>query len=82
MNDIRQSTKDMVSPTALREKYGDAIGMDVWRILQIVDKNDKAIITVITAMDALQNESQRKALIDKIWERHYQKIANSVIAIN
>lgn len=82
MGDIRQETVMAMRPKGLQDKYGDSLGTDIWKVLQVVDRKDSAICSVLNAMDNLVTDDQRQELIKVIWQRYYQKIACDAIGIN
>lgn len=68
-------------PQTLRSKYGDSMGTDIWRALQVVDRKDRAICSVLDAFDELVTDEQRCELVKTIWQRYYNKIAMNAIEI-
>lgn len=81
MGDIRQETVVAMMPQTLRSKYGDSMGTDIWRALQVVDRKDHAICSVLDAFDELVTDEQRHELVKAIWQRYYNKIAMNAIEV-
>ena len=51
----------------------------MWRVLSIVEKNDTAIKELLDALDRLE-QTNRKALIQHLWTRYYDSVADKVLA--
>lgn len=81
MGDIRQETAMAMLPQTLRSKYGDSIGSEIWKVLQVVDRRDQAICSVLDALDNLVTDEQKEELLKVIWKRYYQKIASCAIEV-
>lgn len=81
MGDIRQETAMAMLPQTLRSKHGDSIGSEIWKVLQVVDRRDQAICSVLDALDNLVTDEQKEELLKVIWQRYYQKIASCAIKL-
>lgn len=63
----------------LQQKYGEIIGMEVWKVFAVIKYDDEAEKRLLNALDGLFDDEQRRALISKIWDRYYEQVADSVI---
>lgn len=68
-----------LSPQALRIRYGNVLAMEIWKLLQVVDLNVEECNFFFSVIDKLHTESQQQALIDKVWDVYYEKVANSIL---
>lgn len=71
-----------LSPQALRIRYGNVLAMEIWKLLQVVDLNVEECNFFFSVIDKLHTESQQQALIDKVWDVYYEKVANSILGIS
>ena len=71
-----------LSPQALRSRYGNVLAMEIWKLLQVVDLNAEECNIFFSVIDKLRTESQQQALIDKVWDVYYEKVANSILGIS
>lgn len=71
-----------LSPQALRSRYGNVLAMEIWKLLQVVDLNAEECNIFFSVIDKLHTESQQQALIDKVWDVYYEKVANSILGIS
>lgn len=80
MGDIKQATQEAIMPKALRSEFGDAVGNEVWKVMQVVDRKNDAIQTVLTALKNADTDERRMMIVDAIWRQYYQKIAAIAIS--
>ena len=71
-----------LSPQALRSRYGNVLAMEIWKLLRVVDLNAEERNIFFSVIDKLHTESQQQALIDKVWDVYYEKVANSILGIS
>ena len=48
----------------------------------MVDLNAEECNIFFSVIDKLHTESQQQALIDKVWDVYYEKVANSILGIS
>lgn len=82
MGDIKQATQEAIMPKALRNEFGDALGNEVWKVMQIVDRRNDAIQGTLAALRNVDTDEQRMMIVSAIWQRYYQKIASKAIEIS
>ena len=79
MGNISERVAKQILPAELQKNYGNEFGIEVWRVLSIVEKNDTAIKELLDALDRLE-QPNRKALIQHLWTRYYDFVADKVLA--
>ena len=79
MGNISERVAKQILPAELQKNYGNEFGIEVWRVLSIVEKNDTAIKELLDALDRLE-QTNRKALIQHLWTRYYDFVADKVLA--
>lgn len=71
-----------ISPEVLRSRYGNVLSMEIWKLLQVVDLNAEECNIFFSVIDKLHTEAQQQALIEKVWDVYYEKVANSILGIS
>lgn len=71
-----------ISPEVLRSRYGNVLSMEIWKLLQVVDLNTEECNIFFSVIDKLHTEAQQQALIEKVWDVYYEKVANSILGIS
>lgn len=79
MGNISERVAKQILPIELQKNYGNEFGIEVWRVLSIVEKNDTAIKELLDALDRLE-QTNRKSLIQHLWTRYYDSVADKVLA--
>lgn len=79
MGNISERVAKQILPAELQKNYGNEFGIEVWRVLSIVEKNDTAIKELLDTLDRLE-QANRKALIQHLWTRYYDSVADKVLA--
>ena len=79
MGNISERVAKQILPAELQKNYGNEFGIEVWRVLSIVEKNDTSIKELLDALDRLE-QPNRKALIQHLWTRYYDSVADKVLA--
>ena len=79
MGNISERVAKQILPAELQKNYGNEFGIEVWRVLSIVEKNDTAIKGLLDVLDRLE-QPHRKALIQHLWTRYYDSVADKVLA--
>lgn len=72
----------IASPEILRSTYGDMLAMEIWKLLQVVDLTTEEYNTFFSVINKLYTEAQQQALIDKIWDVYYERVANSILGVS
>lgn len=72
----------VLSPEVLRSRYGNVLSMEIWKLLQVVDLNAEECNIFFSVIDKLHTEAQQQALIEKVWDVYYEKVANSILGIS
>ena len=79
MGNISERVAKQILPAELQKNYGNEFGIEVWRVLNIVEKNDTAIKGLLDELGRLE-QPHRKALIQHLWMRYYDSVADKVLA--
>lgn len=72
----------VLSPQMLCSRYGNILAMEIWKLLQVVDLNAEECNIFFSVIDKLHTEAQQQALIEKVWDVYYEKVANSILGIS
>lgn len=78
MGNISERVAKQTLPAELQKNYGNEFGIEVWRVLSIVEKNDTAIKELLDVLDRLE-QPHRKALIQHLWTRYYDSVADKIL---
>lgn len=54
MGNISERVAKQILPAELQKNYGNEFGIEVWRVLNIVEKNDTAIKGLLDVLDRLE----------------------------
>lgn len=79
MGDISKSVIEKTMPVQLQQCYGNELGIEIYHVLGIVEKSDRAIAELLATLKKL-DDRRRKELIDHIWEKYYDKVAESILS--
>ena len=69
-------------PHALRVEFGDALAIKISKAYKIVDKTDEALSSFISELRQADTDERRMQLLDAIWRRHYECVADKIIKRN
>ena len=78
MGNISKSIVEKTMPSQLQQCYGSELGIEIYHVLGIVEKSDRAIAELLATLKKL-DDRRRKELINHIWERYYDKVTESVL---
>ena len=78
MGNISERVAKQTLPAELQKNYGNEFGIEVWRVLSIVEKNDTAIKELLDVLDRLE-QPHRKALIQHHGTRYYDSVADKIL---
>lgn len=69
-------------PHALRVEFGDTLAIEISKAYKIVDKTDEALSSFISELRQADTDERRMQLLDAIWRRHYECVADKIIKRN
>lgn len=75
MSNLSMKTALEVRPETLRSIYGDELAIRLWDVMRVAVKTDSAVKALLSAVNEL-NDDQRNKLIDHLWERYYDDVAD------
>lgn len=81
-NQIKQATQEAFMPHALRVEFSDALAIEISKAYKIVDKTDEALSSFISELRQADTDERRMQLLDAIWRRHYECVADKIIKRN
>lgn len=81
-NQIKQATQEAFMPHALRVEFGDALAIEISKAYKIVDKTDEALSSFISELRQADTDERRMQLLDAIWRRYYECVADKIIKRN
>lgn len=79
---IKQATQECFIPSSLRIEFGDALAIEIIKAYKIVDKTDDALSRFILELRQAGTDERRMQLLDAIWRRHYEVVADKIIDRN
>lgn len=78
MSNLSMKTALEVSPQTLRSIYGDELAIRLWDVTRVIATTDSAVKALLSAVNQL-NDEQRNRLIDRLWERYYDSVADECL---
>lgn len=78
MSNLSMKTALEVSPQILRSIYGDELAIRLWDVTRVIATTDSAVKALLSAVNQL-NDEQRNRLIDRLWERYYDSVADECL---
>lgn len=76
---ISYKTQQLIMPDALRVRYGNKIGNEIWFLTRVIKKDDESVIALLNAIDDIENEERRIECINAIWNSYYHGLAEQII---
>lgn len=76
---IKFETQKEIMPDMLRQRYGNALGNELYFLLNIIKKDDDTIRQMLRVLDDLGTPTRREELIKAVWKCYYEDTANSLL---
>lgn len=72
---INQSTQEQIMPDALRKRYGDAVGNEIYFLTRVIKKDTETVRLLLHTVDGLCSEERIGEFINTVWQSYFKKIA-------
>lgn len=76
---ISVETSSLITPTRLREVYGDRVGNEICFVLPMIANTDKTVNHFLKMLTDLPNETQQLDFLNIVRQEYYKLEAHSIL---
>lgn len=63
----------------LRREFDNQIALDIWRLISTIEISAENSKYLLESLRSLRDDQQRHDLIDSVWKRHFQLVAEKIL---
>jgi len=76
---MSKKTQNEITYDLLRREFDNQIALDIWRLVSTIDISAENSKYLLEALRSLHDDRQRYDLIDSVWKRHFQLVAEKIL---